>query len=80
MSDDIVPDDGSANFGRMNEAVKDQIDFLSKARRINPDYPSSNKPIWGAPIQSVREPNIKDVLEKLDKIIELLKDIKDANK
>lgn len=80
MSDDIVPDDGSANFGRMNEDVKDQIDFLSKARRINPDYPSLNKPIWDASIQSLREPNIKDVLEKMDKIIELLKDIKDANK
>lgn len=80
VGDFIMPDDGSANFGRMNEAIKDQTDFLSKSRRINPDYPSTNKPVWGQPIQSYREPTIKDVLEKMDTIIELLKDIKNASK
>lgn len=79
MSDGIISDDSSANFGRMNEAIKDQTDFLSKSRRINPDYPSLNKPIWGQPM-SLSESPMKVLTEKLDKIIELLKDIKNASK
>ena len=79
MSDGIIPDDSSANFGRINEAIKDQTDFLSKSRRINPDYPSLNKPIWGQPM-SLSESPMKVLTEKLDKIIELLKDIKNASK
>ena len=79
MSDGIIPDDSSANFGRMNEAIKDQTDFLSKSRRINPDFPSLNKPIWGQPM-SLSESPMKVLTEKLDKIIELLKDIRNASK
>ena len=79
-SEAITPDDGSANFGRMNEVIKEQTDFLSKSRRINPDFPSLNKPIWGEPLHSIKEPNIKDVLERLNIIIELLRDNKNASK
>jgi hypothetical protein len=79
VSDCVMPDDGSANFGRMNGAIKDQTDFLSKSRRINPDYPSLNKPIFGQPM-SLSESPMKVLTEKLDKIIEHLKDIKNASK